>query len=179
MNLAFAAVLGLVVVSLGLALIGVGNPHPIGTLAWEETPGLYTLDAPRECLTLEASRRFDPPGTLELTAHQESGPHEAAYGLWWREVRVALNSNGYLGVWLAEEPIYAWQPFPHVRGAGEPNRLRLDVDEGHLVVFVNDEFVIEGDIETAFRGDAVGAYMETFGHGGVTIHFERLRMWEK
>jgi hypothetical protein len=176
-NAAFVAALLLAAGLLAAALAGLGDPRPVGTLVWEETPGVYVLEAPESRLALALPRTFDPPGTLELVARQEGGPGEAAYGLWWGEVRVMVSGSGYVGVWVGGEPVYAWQPFPHVQGPGGRNRLQMVVSNNHLLVRLNDEFVVEGDIATMEPAE-IGVVVETLGRGGAAIAFERVRMWE-
>jgi hypothetical protein len=176
-NVTFVAVVILAAGLLGAALVGLGNPRPVGTLVWEDAPGIHTLDAPEDRQTLALSRRFSPPGTLELVARQEGGPGEAAYGLWWGEVRALVSGSGYLGVWVGEEPVYAWQPFPHVRGPGGSNHLQIVVSDNRLLVRLNDEFVVESDI-AAMAPAEVGVIVETFGRGGAIVDFERFCIWE-
>ena len=173
----FVMTLALVGGLLGAALAGVGDPRPLGRLVWEDAPGAYTLDEPDSRLTPSLPRTFTPPGTLELVAQQAGGPGEAAYGLWWGEVRTLVSGSGYVGVWVGDDPMYAWQPFPHVRGPGGENRIQMVVGDGQMTVRLNDEIVVEGALPAAAPAE-VGVRIETFERGGAVIDFEWIRIWE-
>lgn len=178
---------------LALALAGISDPQPVGSLVMDTSPG----EAERVGLSGAQTRRlvtaphtFRPPGTLELSARLVGGPPEARYGLWWgsgphRATVVAVSGSGYYAVLAVEGGVVRfiedWRSFPHVHAAGETNRLRADVDGGQVAVRINDEYVTSFEMEPG-EGLAplqVGFYVEAFGAGGVEAAFERLRVWQR
>lgn len=176
-NAAFVAVVVFSAALLAAVLAGVGDPRPVGRLVWEDEPGVYELEGAEATLMPVLSREFSPSGTLELIARQVGGPGEAAYGLWWGDIRAMVSGSGYMGVWIGDDPIYPWQPFPHVRGPGGQNCIQIVIVDNHLLVRLNDEFVAEGDVDEMATAE-VGVIVETFGRGGAVVDFERVRIWE-
>jgi hypothetical protein len=204
--IALVGVMALAAIVLGLVLCGVGDPRPAGELAvqdeldrvggWEIRPdtvtgevreGTYHIEVPQPNTRVFASTPYEMavPGTLEIAARQASGPREAGYGLWWGDgdtrTVVAINGNGYFGVFQVTggdvESIEEWQPFPHVLGRGESNRLRVDVLDGWVVVRVNDELAATFEQSTGGL-PGVGLYVETFNTGGSVAAVEWLRIWQ-
>ncbi len=193
----------------GMTGAGIADPHPIGSLVvnddlasetdwvlWPEAAQTWFSGGelvvlapdPRMQAFLTAPYTFAAPSTLDVLAWQsDSSPGEAGYGLWWGEgpqgihVIVAVNGNGYLGIFLndgqAVHPVMKWQRFPHVHPRGDTNLLRVDLIEGRATVRVNDE------IATTFTWVDTGPlhmgfYLETFNRGRASIHFDRLRIWQ-
>jgi hypothetical protein len=182
-------VVGITLVVLALILMGVTDPKPIGTLTidapLDQVDGsMLTLVEANTQSLIDTPYQIDPPGTIELTASLQSGPAESGYGVWWGENAdhvqglVAVNGNGYLTIVQAEQPIMEWQPWPHVRSAGDSNRLRVDIEAGQVVVRINDEFTASFEAES---GDPlqIGLYAESFNTGGAVVAFERIRVWEE
>lgn len=181
-------------VLLALALAGVSDPRPVGDPALDVAPGaagrvfVPEASASRFATT---SHTFTPPGTLELTARLAGGPPDAACGLWWgaspdAATLVAVTGSGYLAVLAVEGgemlPVADWRRFPHIRPAGEANRLRADIADGQVTVLINDEVAAAFEVETVGaageRPQQVGFYVETFEMGGAEVAFERLQVWE-
>ncbi len=175
----------LVALLLGLALGGAGEVKPVGTLMLDRAPA-DTVNVPdsgvRLFAPLDAALR--PPGSAELTLTLTDGPAESGYGVWAAGDRgdtlaVAVTGTGYYGAFVLGAGdagrLDDWRPYPHVRPAGQPNRIRLDVRGSILEVRVNDE--LAGAYP--FRGalGEVGVYVETFEEGGATVTPVRLRLW--
>lgn len=203
---ALVGVIGIALVVLLLILMGIANPKPVGALTldaslddtndWEigELDGV-SIEAHSDNLLLSLAEadtkafvatpyRIGPPGTIELAATLQSGPDEAGYGLWWGESAdqiqgvVAVNGNGYLTILRADEPFMEWQPFPHVKSAGNTNRLRVYIEADQVVVRINDELAasFESDAGESFQ---IGLYTETFNNSGAVIAFEWIRVWQE
>ncbi len=175
-----------------LALAGVSDPPPVGSLVVDTGPGevgRVGLIGSQARRLMMAPYTFRPPGTLELSARLVGGPPEARYGLWWgsgprRATVIAVSGSGYCAVLAVEDGavrfIEDWRPCPHVHPAGETNRLRADVGGGQVAVRINDEYVTSFETESG-EGLAplqVGFYVEAFGPGGAEAAFERLRVWQ-
>jgi hypothetical protein len=99
-----------VVLLLGLALGGISNPRPVGTLAVDDDldhdagwtlrdgeglseakveigEGIYRVTGPASQVRVLAQAPYivDPPCTLLIAGRQIAGPPDAGYGLWWGE----------------------------------------------------------------------------------------------
>lgn len=187
------AALAVTAALLALSLLGVSDPHPLGELAVDAAPAGASLavDDPRTQRLIPSLYSTLAPATVELTAHLVGGPPESGYGLWVgpsdeQAVVVAVSGTGYLTVaTLAEDevtPVEDWQRYVHVQPAGEPNRLRLDVAEDSVTVWINDEWALEFEpgSEVLPPGEPlrVGFIVETFAAGGAEAAFERLMIWE-
>ena len=175
----------LVALLLGLALGGVGEVRPVGTLTLDRVPAdsVTLADSGAHLFTpLDAALR--PPGSAELTLTLTDGPPETGYGVWaagdsGETLAVAVTGTGYYGAFLLGEGdagrLDDWRPYPHVRPVGQPNRIRLDVRGSILEVRVNDE--LAGAYPFRSGLGEVGVYVETFEAGGATVTPARLRLW--
>ena len=205
---ALTGVLALVALLAALALGGISDPRPAGPLQVDASPddaagwalwpssaesdtggGEYLVTVPpqggRALVTAPYTLR--PPCTLEMTARHVAGPSEAGFGLWWGEVPagpywvVAVNGDGYFAVFRVEgdeiQFIEEWQLFPHLSREGATERLWVTVQEGRALVRLNDEVAASFGMP-ATAPLHTGLYVEASRRGGVTIAFERLRIWQ-
>jgi hypothetical protein len=128
---------------------------------------------------------------------QTAGPPEAGFGLWWSRYEsaqdllaypdfersftvVAINGNGYLGVWRSDGErmtfIQDWMIFPWVRPPGEANQIRVDWMGETARVWINDETALEFE-EEAGGYVRIGFLAITQDVGGSVVELDRLRQW--
>ncbi len=200
---AVAFVIALLTLSLG----AISDPQPLGKLAVQENfqtaqgwirignessiqsdlreKGVLSISGQGRSIIL-APYEIHPPGTLILIARQASGDTNAGYGLWWGgqgapQLTVGINSDGYLAVLPGEtaDPalLRPWRVFPHVRGAGIPNKIQADIDTESVVIRVNDELAARFEWKAA-RELSFGLYAETLTPGSAALMFEQLQIWE-
>ncbi len=127
-----------------------------------------------------------PPCTIELSAAQVNGAKDAGYGLWWGDANrravylVGVNSDGYLAILPGgsqpQAPLRDSEMFPRLSSLGVPNRLRVDVGAGQVVVRLNDE--VGGQFQLAApQHIASGFFVRASSHGDATMRFLSFKVW--
>jgi len=176
-----------IITGTGLILLiqsGATNPKPVGELAEVIEPDtLISLNEAQTLHNIQTAIAFSSPGTVDVNMRQISGPTETRYGI--RAIRggdefaaVGVSSNGFIGVFTHDDVIMEWQPWPHIRQAGDVNQLRLNLFPGGQVeVWVNSEFAVS--FEWPIVGDLqLDYFIETLGRGGAEIRVEQIQLWE-
>jgi len=182
--------LAIIGITLIVILIGATNPKPVGTLVMDQTykeiVAVRAMDAetPVTSATLAV---FTPPGTVEITAHQISGPPDAAFGIWWGTAPdigytfTGANSNGYIGSYRVEEdgllPIEDWHRWPWVNAQGESNRFWVDFVDGQAQVRINEEVAVTFAWDD-LGAQQVGLFVMPMQAGESTVQVERVRVWQ-
>ncbi|NDJ54023.1 MAG: hypothetical protein GYB68_13200 [Chloroflexi bacterium] len=179
-----SAMLGLVVMIL-MVLAGVGEQPPLGGLELDQRDTLRIHALAGAHLTEGPSYPVDLPGSIELHLRLQGGPADAGYGMQieaGEETIVwLLNGNrlqAFMGLDALTLPVRSWRPFPHVRPAGELNRLRIDASAERLRLWLNDEVALDlayGDIDRI----EVTPVIDADASEDVTLAVERLRVWRE
>ena len=181
----FVVVVATTAVIILLILSGVFDPKPIGALVGERPlfPQIIAPEAPR----LTWLEETVPTGsyTVRLTAAQEEGRGmDIGYGLVLGDddthLAMAVSPLGYVSVWQQTgdevDVIFPWQPWPHVGRDSAPNEIWVDVEDGHLNIRINREFLWEGEIVRPFG--QIGVIGESFGETAV-VNFQMVQIFEE
>ena len=127
-------------------------------------------------------------GTYRLEATQVDGPIDNGYGMMFlmdtnRNDFYLFEVSGDGFVWIGRcmdrceadiVPLVGdgWFPSDAVNvGVNQTNVLRVDAVEGEMTFFVNDQLVGEA-IDTVLTSGDIGVAVETYGAGGVQVHFD-------
>ncbi len=168
---------------------GATDPKPTGTLLVDQSygDGLSVQAAGEESLvTSESLVVFTPPGTIEITARQISGPPDAAFGVWWgdapdrRFAFTGANSNGYIGSYRVDgglQPIEDWHRWPWVKPQGESNHIWLDFVDRQVQVRINEEVAVTFGWDD-FGEQQMGLFVMTMSAGESVVRVERVRVWQ-
>ena len=181
----FVVVVAVTAVIVLLILSGVNDPKPIGALVGERPlfPQIIAPEAPRLTWLEEPV----PTGntTVRLTAAQEEGHGmDIGYGLVLGDddthLAVAVSPLGYVSVWQQTidetDVIFPWQPWPHVGRDSAPNEIWVDVEDGHLNIRINREFLWEGEIDQP--SGHIGVIAESFGEATI-VDYKSLEIFEE
>lgn len=131
-------------------------------------------------------------GVYEVEATHTAGANDNGYGLMFMVNNdtndfylLEVSSDGYM--WLArchtgcegadttvllEE---SWVENSAIRqGVGSLNRLKVDIQQGNMIFYINDQEVGRAFDATFTQGD-VGILVETLGSAGVTVQFDNVK----
>lgn len=159
----------------------------------EVRDGVYDLLVKADNLLIWASggEQFGD-GVYEVEATAVAGPVNNGYGMVFRLDDDAdnfylfkISSDGF--VWIGKmvnggqeenTPLVEdwWFESSAVKtGLNETNVLRVRVESGNMIFFVNDQEV--GRVtDNSFRSGDIGVMAETLGLGGVQIHFDNFKV---
>lgn len=127
-------------------------------------------------------------GTYRLEVTQVDGPVDNGYGMMFLMdtddndfYLFEISGDGFVWIGRCMErcnndivPLVqdGWFPSDAVKtGIGETNVLRVEASEEIMRFYVNDQLVGEGSDTVLQEGD-IGVAVETYGAGGVQIHFD-------
>lgn len=146
----------------------------------------FTVFAPEALFWSTASEQFGD-GVYEMTATAVEGPLDNGFGMLFMFDNVRedfymfeVSSDGYVwvGRYAAGGEIIdsfledGWLESGAVNvGLGEPNLLRVEVDNGNMTFYVNDQRVAEAR-DTTLREGNIGVFVETFSEGGARVQFD-------
>jgi hypothetical protein len=152
--------------------------------------GMYEVTLPRSetHAFVVAPYQAHPLCTLMIAARQIEGPTDAGYGLWWGDAAgedyhvAAVNGDGYFTVFQSTdgviEAMVQWQVFPRIHSQGGANTIQVDIDEGQVLVRVNDEVAAAFEW-AADRPLEAGFYAQTLSAGGTVVAFDWLAIWHE
>lgn len=156
------------------------------------TGGVYELTVESSNGIFWSSAGVDlTDGTYVVEATQIDGPLDNGYGMMFMADMEADNfylfevsGDGYVWIGYCEAGCQGnitqlvdsgWFQSSAVRqGLNQTNELRVEVEEGTMLFFVNGQEVGRAFNEERFTGD-VGILVETIGAGGVQVHFDNYR----
>lgn len=130
-----------------------------------------------------SERLFLDNFTVEVDASQVSGDNDNEYGLVYgyqdqeNYYEVAISGDGYAGFFAKEagdwHTIVRFRPEESVNPGSALNHLRLEVDEGRLSFYINEQLAFE-DFDDRFRDGFVGFGCGPFKEPGLHCSFDNL-----
>lgn len=170
---AFWLVIVVSLIIVAVIALGLTNPDPIGEVILMQEPNTRIIQPNAETVDYQSiDVSLSPPGSVEVIMKQAAGPPEASYGITLsptsdasdQGISLRVSTSGLIEVTNADEAIMQPQMWPHIRGLGEDNRLRFDVRDEQVEVWVNYEFAVSFDW-AAYDTVYVGVVTETLGRG--------------
>lgn len=152
-----------------------------------DTPSVTMfIENPEHHLDIPSEYMLTPPGSVEVTMAHLNGPTEASYGVTVfpdpqrpREgISVLISSNGFIAVSNHTDPIMLPQRWPHIRGLGQANTIRINISETQVNVWVNQEFAaafertIDGPLHVGYIG-------KTLGSGGFGVEVQAITITQE
>jgi len=129
--------------------VGWNDPRPAHRPAWRSADLPTDLEVPADGVVLQLTDWSADEFSLEIETRSlnRTGISEAGLVFGARDANhytlFATGTDGYYAVVRANgtevETLIPWQEFPHIRLAGQPNRLRVSCCRSTCEFFVNDE----------------------------------------
>lgn len=133
-------------------------------------------------------------GIYEVRTTAVDGPLDNGFGMLFmfdneREdfYLFEISSDGYIwvGIYEGESASYTsffddgWAYSDVInQGLGASNVIRVEVNNGQMLFYVNDQLVTEATDSRLTRGN-IGLFVETFSEGGARIQFDEFRYWSE